>query len=32
MAAGRQDLVTEMRQDLANLTEALRMMAPRGRT
>jgi hypothetical protein len=31
MAAGRQDLVTEMRQDLANLTEALRGMAARSR-
>ncbi len=31
MAAGRQDLVTEIRQDLAGLTEALRLAAARGR-
>jgi hypothetical protein len=31
MAAGRQDLVTEMRQDIAGLAEALRAVASRGR-
>jgi hypothetical protein len=31
MAAGRQDLVTEMRQDIAGLAEALRAVAQRGR-
>jgi hypothetical protein len=31
MAAGRQDLVTEMRQDIAGLAEALRAVAGRGR-
>jgi hypothetical protein len=31
LAAGRQDLITELRQDLATLTEALRSVAPRGR-
>lgn len=31
LAAGRQDLVTEMRQEIAGLTEALRAMAGRGR-
>ena len=31
LAAGRQDLVTEIRQDIAGLTEALRIAASRGR-
>ena len=31
MATGRQDLVTEMRQDLSNLIDALRTVTPRGR-
>jgi hypothetical protein len=31
LAAGRQDLVTEIRQDLAGIADALRMSAPRGR-
>ena len=31
MAAGRQDLVTEMRQDIAGLADALRAVAQRGR-
>jgi hypothetical protein len=31
LAAGRQDLVTEIRQDLAGIAEALRMSATRGR-
>lgn len=31
MASGRQDLVTEMRQDIAGLAEALRAVAQRGR-
>ena len=31
LAAGRQDLVTEMRQEIAGLTDALRAMAGRGR-
>jgi hypothetical protein len=31
LAAGRQDIVTEIRQDLAGIAEALRMAATRGR-
>jgi hypothetical protein len=31
LAAGRQDLVTEIRQDIAGLAEALRVVATRGR-
>ena len=31
LAAGRQDLVTEIRQDIAGLAEALRAVAARGR-
>ena len=31
MAAGRQDLVSEMRQDIAGLAEALRGLAARSR-
>ena len=31
LAAGRQDLVTEIRQDIAGLADALRAVAARGR-
>ena len=31
LSAGRQDLVTEIRQDIAGLAEALRQVAARGR-
>ena len=31
LSAGRQDLVTEIRQDIAGLAEALRSVAARGR-
>ena len=31
LSAGRQDLVTEIRQDIASLAEALRAVAARGR-